>query len=124
MPESIDWELVSKIVVPIIIALVTAWATLAAKRTQKGTRENAIIDQMQEMISAEREAREKAEAAMRGDIAALQTELQNTRLGRENDQRLYSAGLRIRDGYISALRHHIDSGKPPPSPDWPPGFND
>lgn len=124
MSDPINWGVVASVVVPVVVAALGTWAAIASKRTQKGTRENAIIDQMQEMIKAERDDRKEAEGIMRGDIAQLKTDLELERQARRDDRSAYNASIRVRDGYISHLRHHIDSGKPPPAPEWPPGFND
>lgn len=86
-----DW------VVPIVGSALALFGVLKTVGVQKGTRENKIIDQLQEQMQS-----------MRDDIANLKTE-QDKSKKRE----------RARDDYISRLRYHIDSGHPPPAPEWP-----
>ncbi|MFJ4287965.1 hypothetical protein ACIPY0_20170 [Paenarthrobacter nicotinovorans] len=96
------------------VAVVTVCGTwLATKIQHKGKPENALIDQLQEQIKDDREAREKETAAMKADIAELRAE-QNKAKRRE----------RIRDDYINRLREHINLGNPPPPPEWPEGLYD
>lgn len=106
----IEWSTVG----PYIVAVITggvAWLT--AKIQHKGKPENALIDQLQEQIKDDREARELETAAMKADIAELRAE-QNKAKRRE----------RIRDDYINRLREHINLGNPPPPPAWPDGLYD
>jgi len=93
----INWAVASPWIVA-LISLVGLWFT--AKIQHKGRPENALIDQLQEEMTA-----------MRGDISALKTE-QNKARRREM----------IRDNYINRLRDHINAGNPPPPPEWPEGL--
>jgi len=106
----IDWPTAG----PYVVAFITggvAWIT--AKIQHKGKPENALIDQLQEQIKDDREAREKETASMKADIADLKSEQAKSRK-RE----------RIRDDYINKLRRHIEAGFPPPPPEWPEGLYD
>jgi len=93
----INWAVASPWIVG-VIGLAGMWLT--AKIQHKGRPENALIDQLQEEMTA-----------MRGDISALKTE-QNKARRREM----------IRDNYINRLRDHINAGNPPPPPEWPEGL--
>ncbi|WP_309076013.1 hypothetical protein [Paenarthrobacter sp.] len=95
----INWAVASPWIVG-VIGLAGMWLT--AKIQHKGRPENALIDQLQEEMTA-----------MRGDISALKTE-QNKARRREM----------IRDNYINRLRDHINAGNPPPPPEWPEGLYD
>ena len=95
----INWAVASPWIVG-VIGLAGMWLT--AKIQHKGRPENALIDQLQEEMTA-----------MRGDISALKTE-QNKARRREM----------IRDNYINKLRRHIEDGNPPPPPEWPEGLYD
>jgi hypothetical protein len=104
------WEVVGPWVTAGIAAAMT-W--LSTKIQHKGKPENALIDQLQEQIKDDREAKEKEMASMRSDIAELKAE-QGKAKKRE----------RIRDDYINKLRRHIEAGSPPPPPEWPEGLYD
>ena len=104
----IDWPAAG----PYIVAVITggvAWIT--AKIQHKGKPENALIDQLQEQIKDDREAKEKEMASMRSDIAELKAEQ-----GKAKRREM------IRDNYINKLREHINLGNPPPPPEWPEGL--
>jgi uncharacterized membrane protein YgaE (UPF0421/DUF939 family) len=107
---TIDWAIVSPIVVA-LFGMSGMWLT--AKIQHKGKPENALIDQLQEQIKDDREAKDKEIAAMKVDINDLKTEQQKSKR-REL----------IRDNYINKLRRHIEEGKPPPAPEWPEGLYD
>lgn len=107
----IEWSTVAPTAIVALIAGAAGWLT--TKIQHRGKPENAIIDQLQETITSDREARNKETAAMKADIAELKTEQAKSKR-RE----------RIRDDYINKLRHHIASGFPPPPPEWPEGLND
>lgn len=78
----------------VVVALIAAVAgVVVAILNRRGTRENALIDQLQEQL------------------ASVETRV-NASLHRE----------RIRDDYIHELRDHIDQRKPPPPPPWPEGL--
>lgn len=106
----IDWTIVASFSVP-VLALCGTWLTV--KIQHRGKPENALIDQLQEQIKDDREAREAETAAMKKDIADLKAE-QSKAKRRE----------RIRDNYINRLRDHINQGNPPPPPEWPDGLYD
>lgn len=107
----IEWGTVLPTVVVAVVAAGGGWLT--TKIQHKGKPENALIDQLQEQIKDDREAKEKEMASMRSDIAELKAE-QSKAKKRE----------RIRDDYINKLRRHIESGNPPPPPEWPDGLYD
>lgn len=94
-----EWTIIGSVAVA-VIGVCGTW--LAAKVQHKGRPENALIDQLQEEMTA-----------MRGDIADLKAEQLKSRR-RE----------RIRDDYINKLREHINAGNPPPPPAWPEGLYD
>jgi len=105
-----EWAIVGSVAV----AAVTVCGTwLATKIQHKGKPENALIDQLQEQIKDDREAKDKELSVMRADIAELKAE-QNKARRREM----------IRDNYINRLRDHINAGNPPPPPEWPEGLYD
>lgn len=109
MSDPINWGVVASVVVPIVVAGLGTLAAVAAKRTQKGSRENALIDQLQEQL----------------DKADKRSDKQDERMLRiENKLTILERVSRIRLEYIYALRRHIDAGNPPPAPDWPVGAND
>jgi len=105
-----DWAQIGPYVVA-VIGFGGAWLT--TKIQHKGRPENALIDQLQEQIKDDREAKEKELAAVRADIAELKAE--QTKAKRRE---------RIRDDYINKLREHINLGNPPPPPAWPDGLYD
>ena len=105
-----EWAIVGSVAVA-VVGLCGTW--LATKIQHKGRPENAIIDQLQEQIRDDREARDKEFANMRADIAELKLEQQRSKR-REM----------IRDNYINKLRRHIEDGNPPPPPEWPEGLYD
>lgn len=105
-----DWAIVGSVAVA-VVGLCGTW--LATKIQHKGKPENALIDQLQEQIRDDREARDKEFANMRADIADLKLEQQRSKR-REM----------IRDNYINKLRRHIEDGNPPPPPEWPEGLYD
>lgn len=105
----INWGAAAQVFVPIVVAALAAWATRAAHRTQKGSRENVLIDQLQEqLIQADKRA-DKQDERMEKIETKLNTVMRTSR---------------VRLDYIYRLRHHIDTGQPPPSPDWPAGIHD
>lgn len=106
----IDWPIVGPWIVA-AIGVGGAWVT--AKIQHKGKPENALIDQLQEQIRDDREAKDKELAAMRADIADLKAEQ-----GKAKRREM------IRDNYINRLREHINAGNPPPPPEWPEGLYD
>ena len=105
-----DWAIVGSVAVAVVGL---CGAILTARIQHKGRPENAIIDQLQEQIKDDREAKEKEMAVMRADILDLKTEQQKSKR-REM----------IRDNYINRLREHINLGNPPPPPEWPEGLYD
>lgn len=105
-----DWAVIGPYVVGVFGALV-AWLT--ARIQNKGRPENAMIDQLQEQIKDDREAKEREMNVMRSDIAELKDEQKKSKR-REH----------IRDNYIILLREHINLGNPPPPPAWPEGLYD
>lgn len=107
---SIDWPQIGPYVVA-VIGFGGAWLT--TKIQHKGKPENALIDQLQEQIQSDRVATKETTDAMKTDIAELRAE-QGKAKKRE----------RIRDDYINKLRRHIESGNPPPPPEWPDGLYD
>lgn len=86
-----DW------VVPIIGSALALFGVLKTVGVQKGTRENKLIDQLQE------------------DMVRMRTEIDSLKEGQDASKKRE----RVRDGYISQLRYHIDAGHPPPAPEWP-----
>lgn len=105
-----DWAVAGPYVTGVIAAAV---AVLVAKMQNQGKPENALIDQLQEQIKDDREAKEKEMAAMRSDITDL-----------KDEQRKSKRREHIRDNYIILLREHINAGNPPPPPMWPEGLYD
>ncbi|ALD63989.1 hypothetical protein AFL94_08720 [Arthrobacter sp. LS16] len=105
----INWGVVGQVFVPIVVAALAAWATRAAHRTQKGSRENALIDQLQEQLLQADKRADKQDERMEKIEAKLE------KVGRTS---------RVRLDYIYRLRHHIDTGQPPPAPEWPAGIHD
>lgn len=107
----IEWSTVLPTTVVAVIAACGGWLT--TKIQHRGKPENALIDQLQEQIKDDREARERETASMKADIADLKEE-----------QRKSKKRERIRDDYINKLRDHINAGNPPPPPAWPDGLYD
>ena len=107
---AVDWPQAGPYVVA-VLGFAGAWLT--SKIQHKGKPENALIDQLQEQIKDDREAKEKEMAAMRSDIAEL-----------KDEQRKSKKREHIRDNYIILLREHINAGNPPPPPMWPEGLYD
>lgn len=104
-----NWGVVAQVFVPIVVGALAAWATRAASRAQKGSRENALIDQLQEqLIQADKRA-DKQDERLDKMEAKLNQVLRVSR---------------VRLDYIYRLRHHIDTGQPPPAPEWPAGIHD
>lgn len=108
---TINWEQVGPYVILPVMSLLGAW--LVAKIQHKGKPENALIDQLQEQIKDDREAKEKEMAAMKTDISEL-----------KDEQKKSKRREVIRDNYINKLREHINLGNPPPPPEWPDGLYD
>lgn len=95
-----------------IAALATVIASYFTARLGKsGSRENQIIDQIQEERAAERQENAKLRDEMRQQVSDMRSEL--TRY-RERD--------RISHDYIMRLRQHIWDGASPPPPEWPEDF--
>jgi hypothetical protein len=107
---NIDWPQAGPYIVA-VIGFGGAWLT--TKIQHKGKPENALIDQLQEQIKDDREAKEKEMASMRADISDL-----------KDEQRKSKRREVIRDNYINKLREHINAGNPPPPPEWPEGLYD
>lgn len=109
MNEPINWTVVAQVAVPVIVAIVGVWGVKAGSKAQKGSRENLIIDQLQEQV----------------DKASARSDKQDERMGRiEKELDRFKMRERIRDEYINRLRAHILAGNPPPPPDWPQGLYD
>lgn len=85
-------------------------ATVQAEATQ-ATRENALIDQLQEELAGHRAATNERLVEQERRMNALED--RNHELMRERDA--------YRD-HAHELRSHIWDGKPPPPPDWPAGY--
>lgn len=77
----------------------------------QATRENALIDQLQEELSVHRAATN--ERLVQQETRMNSLESRNHELMRERDA--------YRD-HAHELRSHIWDGKPPPPPDWPVGY--
>lgn len=107
----IEWSAVLPTAIVAVIAAGGGWLT--TKIQHRGKPENALIDQLQEQIKDDREAKEKEMSVMRSDIAGL-----------KDEQRKSKKREHIRDNYINALRDHINAGNPPPPPVWPEGLYD
>jgi seryl-tRNA synthetase len=109
-PPFITWEQAG----PYITALIAAGMTwLSTKIQHRGKPENALIDQLQEQISADRAANKETTDAMKQDIKDLKEE-----------QKKAKKREQVRDNYIIQLREHINAGNPPPPPAWPEGLYD
>jgi len=106
-----EWAQITPAVVVAVIGFGGAWVT--SKIQNKGRPENALIDQLQEQIKDDREAKEREMTVMRTDIAEL-----------KDEQRKSKKREHIRDNYILQLREHINLGNPPPPPAWPEGLYD
>lgn len=96
-------------------ALLSARAQKRAAKVQaeaaQSTRENALIDQLQEELAGHRQATNERLVEQERRMNAV--EERNHELMRERDA--------YRD-HAHELRSHIWDGKPPPPPDWPPGL--
>jgi Tfp pilus assembly protein PilN len=106
----IDWALVGPLVVG-LIAAVAGWVTTRIQH--RGKPENALIDQLQEMITSDRAANKETTDGMKADIKEL-----------KDEQRKAKRREQVRDNYIIRLREHINLGNPPPPPEWPEGLYD
>lgn len=114
------WQLFAGIGGTVLVALITGIFAVRSNRAQKGSRENRIIDQLQENLDrTERLRKEDREAA------STRSDKQDARMAKI-ETRLYVVEKvsRIRLEYIYELRRHIANGEPPPAPDWPPGIHD
>ena len=99
---------------PWVIAGIGAGVTIITTLIQhKGRPENALIDQLQEQITADRADNKQTTDDMKADIKELKAE-----------QKAAKKREQIRDDYIRELRRHIEEGNPPPPPPWPPGLYD
>ena len=107
----IEWSTVLPTALVAVIAAGGGWLT--TKIQHRGKPENALIDQLQEQIKDDREAKEKEMAAMKSDISEL-----------KDEQKKSKRREVIRDNYINKLREHINLGNPPPPPEWPEGLYD
>ena len=83
-----------------VILLGGGVSILVAVLNRGGARENALIDQLQEQVTAQAARQEASDLKL---DAALRRE-------------------RIRDNYIHELRDHIEQRKNPPPPPWPEGL--
>jgi predicted nuclease with TOPRIM domain len=120
MGDWINWGIFGSIGVPIIVAALGTWGYIASHKTQKGTRENALIDQMQEMVQSERDARKEEREA-----ESARSDKQDARMEKiEAKVSVLERVSRIRLEYIYVLRRHIDERRDPPAPEWPPGIHD
>lgn len=106
-----EWAQITPAVVVAVIGFGGAWVT--SKIQNKGRPENALIDQLQEVIESDRLANKATTDSMKSDIADLKEE-----------QRKSKKREHIRDNYIILLREHINLGNPPPPPAWPDGLYD
>jgi len=104
-----NWAVFASIVVPIAVAGLGALGLWVSHRTQKGSRENILIDQLQEQLDRADDRSDKQDARM-GQIEARLQAVERISRGRLE--------------YIYVLRRHISNGEPPPAPEWPPGIND
>lgn len=103
------WQLFAGIGGTVLVALITGIFAVRSNRAQKGSRENALIDQLQEQLQS----------------ADTRSDKQDERMTRiEARLNLVEKVSRIRLEYIYELRRHIANGEPPPAPDWPPGIHD
>lgn len=109
MGEPNAWGALAPYIVSVTVAAIGVLGVWISNRAQKGTRENALIDQLQEQLTAADKRSDKQDERMEkieGKITVLQRV------------------SRIRLEYIYLLRRHIDAGSPPPAPEWPPGIED
>lgn len=101
-------ELVGGILAPIIVAAIAAFGAVKGVQHQKGSRENRLIDQLQEELNSVR----AAQAASDSD---------RVRERREDQARM--ARLEARDRvyipHILKLNWHIEQGLGPPAPAIP-----
>lgn len=107
MDEPINWGVVASVVVPTLALAVTAWGYRLSHKAQRGTTEERTITQLYKQLEEADKRSDKQDARM----ARIEAEQANSKK-RE----------RLRDNYISALRHHIDTNQGPPAPPWPEGL--
>lgn len=96
------------IVGAILMYRVNVRANAIAAATARATRENALIDQLQEELSGYRKTADERAAEMDRRMNAL--EARNVEITQERD------GYR---DYAHELRAHIYDQNPPPPPEWP-----
>ena len=108
-PEA--WLLLGTVVTA-LAALVRVWMLIRQQGRQSRTTDaQQIIDQLQEERTASREEHRREIGEVRSELDAL----------RKRVQRMESRELAFFD-YVSALRWHIEQGKGPPPPPWPPAL--
>lgn len=103
-PEEFEWGLI----VPVVVAAIGALGLWISKRVQGGTRENTLIDQLQEQIESM-----KAEHAADKEARRLERIEDRRRMSKiEQRDRVYIP-------HILKLNWHIEQGLGPPAPPVP-----
>lgn len=85
----------------VVVAVITVYGTIKVKRSpERGTTENALIDQLQELIAEQRQ------------------------INKEQRDALLASQVRERQllDYVAILRAHIEGRLDPPAPRWPEGL--
>ncbi|MDJ0321646.1 hypothetical protein [Pseudarthrobacter sp. PS3-L1] len=117
-PEEFDWGAI----VTVSVALIGFAGVVVTKRVQKGTRENTLIDQLQEQIESMKAEHAADKEARRLERIEQAKDQETRRLERIEDHRRMSK-IEQRDRvyipHILKLNRHIDQNLGPPAPPVP-----
>lgn len=108
-------EVIQSIGVPIICALIAAFVGFKGHSLQKGTRENRLIDQLQEELQSQKKAVTDLKSEHR------EAEAERNRQRQEDQARMarLEAKDRVYIPHILKLNWHIEQGLGPPAPPIP-----
>lgn len=101
-------ETAAKYILPVLTAVIAVWGTAFSVRHQKGTRENRLIDQLQEEL-----------AEVRKELKSSNTDRIKERAEDQARMARLEARDRIYIPHILKLNYHIEQNLGPPAPDIP-----
>lgn len=97
------------------------WRQLKQQARQtKTTDAQQIIDQLQEIGSAAEERHQREVDTLEGRYLRELVEVRLTVTELTGRVNRVEGRERVLLDYVAALRFHIDQGRPPPPPEWPP----
>lgn len=116
------WLLVGTMVTA-LSALGGTWLMIRQQGRQSRTTDaQQLIDQLQEMRAADetrhQQETDKLEGRYLRELVEVRQEMTEVK---DRVGRMEAREMTLQD-YVADLRHHIDSGKGPPPPPWPPAL--